>query len=125
MARLPDDALVVRGGQNLPENLPMAIPKVYADFQNLDDYNRLRLTCAGTQQDLERQGIQLQEGLVLTLSMDDADDQRRPDELRAEGVVTYNGTEHCWVAPSIGPRSAMPLRRVSIALRTIHGFCRE
>ena len=25
----------------------MATPKVYADFQNLDDFNRLRLTCAG------------------------------------------------------------------------------
>ncbi len=25
----------------------MAHPRVYADFQNLDDENRLRLTCAG------------------------------------------------------------------------------
>jgi hypothetical protein len=32
---------------------------VYADFQNLDDANRLRLTCAGTVQDLQRQEIQL------------------------------------------------------------------
>ena len=33
----------------------MGIPRVYADFQNLDDLNRLRLHCAGTLQDLERQ----------------------------------------------------------------------
>ena len=33
----------------------MGIPKVYADFQNLDDLNRLRLTAAGTLRDLERQ----------------------------------------------------------------------
>jgi hypothetical protein len=76
----------------------MAAPKVYADFQNLDDFNRLRLTCAGTREDLARLGIQLRPGLALTLYMDDADDQGRPDELRAEGVVHFNEAEHCWVA---------------------------
>jgi hypothetical protein len=76
----------------------MAAPKVYADFQNLDDLNRPRLTCAGTHEDLARQGIQLREGLALTLYMDDADDQGRPDELRAEGIVHFNETERCWVA---------------------------
>ena len=40
----------------------MAHPRVYADFQNLDDENRLRLTCAGTRQDLERHAIELREG---------------------------------------------------------------
>jgi hypothetical protein len=76
----------------------MSPSKVYADFQNLDDANRLRLTCAGTLQDLARQGIQLQEGLVLTLYSDDADDQGQPDELRAEGVVHYDTDGQCWVA---------------------------
>jgi hypothetical protein len=76
----------------------MMAPKVYADFQNLDDCNRLKLTCAGTRQDLDRQAIQLREGLVLTVYMDDADDQGRPDELRAEAIVQYNEQEHCWVA---------------------------
>ena len=33
----------------------MPIPRVYADFQNLDDENRLRLTCVGTKEDLARQ----------------------------------------------------------------------
>jgi hypothetical protein len=73
-------------------------PKVYADFQNLDDSNRLRLTCAGTKQDLEREGIELSEGLVLTFYMDDADDGGEPDELRVEGVVHYDATESAWVA---------------------------
>jgi hypothetical protein len=41
----------------------MAPPRVYADFQNIDDANRLRLTCAGTWQDLAHHGIQLHEGL--------------------------------------------------------------
>jgi hypothetical protein len=76
----------------------MAHPKLYADFQNLDDDNRLRLTCAGTQEDLARHGIELREGLVLTLSMDDADDQGRPVELRAEGVVPFHEQERCPVA---------------------------
>jgi hypothetical protein len=44
----------------------MGLPKVYADFQNLDDLNQLRLTAASTIRDLERQGIQLHEGLFLT-----------------------------------------------------------
>jgi hypothetical protein len=76
----------------------MPHPRVYADFQNLDDANRLKLTCAGTHEDLERQGIELHEGSVLTLYTDDADDQGRPDELLAEGTVRYNGQEGYWVA---------------------------
>jgi hypothetical protein len=76
----------------------MANPRVYADFQNLDDDNRVKLTCVGTREDLARQGIELQEGLVLTLYSDDADDQGRPDELRVEGVVHYQADEQCWVA---------------------------
>ncbi len=76
----------------------MPHPKVYADFQNLDDANRLKLTCAGTREDLERQGIELREGSVLTLYMDDADDHGRPNELLAEGTIRYNVPEKCWVA---------------------------
>jgi hypothetical protein len=76
----------------------MTRPKVYADFQNLDDANRLRLTCAGTRQDLERYGIELHEGCVLTFYMDDADEEGRPDEILAEGTLRYNSQEQCWVA---------------------------
>src|SRR5262245_47313375 len=76
----------------------MSRPKVYADFQNLDDANRLRLTCAGTREDLERHGIQLREGCVLTFYMDDADEEGRPDELLADGTVHDNPQEKCWVA---------------------------
>jgi hypothetical protein len=76
----------------------MAAPKVYADFQNLDDANRLRLTCAGTLRDLEGQGVELREGLVLTLYTDDADDHGQPDELRIDGVAHYDPEQRCWVA---------------------------
>lgn len=63
--------------------------KVYADFHNLDDSNRVRLSCAGTLADLSRQRIELREGLVLTLYMDDADDRGQADELLVEGVVHH------------------------------------
>jgi hypothetical protein len=73
-------------------------PRVYADFQNLDDSNRLRLTCAGTIADLTRQCIELRDGLALTFCQDDADDRDVPDELRTEGVVHYDEKEGVWVA---------------------------
>ena len=76
----------------------MSIPKVYADFQNLDDFNRLRLTCTGTLQDLERQSLRLQEGLVLTFYTDDEDRQGKPDELRVDGIVHYDREANSWVA---------------------------
>lgn len=76
----------------------MVNPKVYAVFYNLDDSNRLRLTCAGAQKDLARQCIELREGMVLSFYMDDADDQGEPDELRTEGVVDYDEEESTWVA---------------------------
>jgi hypothetical protein len=76
----------------------MANPRVYTDFQNLDGANQLRLTCAGTTRDLRRLGLELREGLALTLYTDDTDDRGRPDELLADGVVRYNADEQCWVA---------------------------
>jgi hypothetical protein len=76
----------------------MAPPRVYADFQNIDDANRLRLTCTGTRQDLAHHGIQLHEGLVLTFYSDDADEQGQSDELRVEGRVHYDLEGRCWVA---------------------------
>ena len=76
----------------------MVPPRIYADFNNLDANNHLRLTCRGTHDDLQRAGIELHDGLILTLYMDDADDAGRPDELRIEGVVRFNENENCWVA---------------------------
>jgi hypothetical protein len=71
----------------------MTPPRVYADFQNLDDENRLRLTCAGTRRDLEHQGIELRQGMALVLYSDDASDDGEPDALVTEGVVQYNEVE--------------------------------
>ena len=76
----------------------MSTAKIYADFQNLDDFNRLKLTCAGTLEDLANQGIELKEDMSLTFYTDDADDQGQPDELLVEGSTHYNEEEQCWVA---------------------------
>lgn len=73
-------------------------PRVYADFHNADSQGRLRLNCVGTQQDLSRLGIELCDGLVLTLYADDADAAGHPDDLQVPGVVHYSPDEQLWVA---------------------------
>lgn len=72
-------------------------PRVYADFNNADPEGRLRLNCAGTIADLSHLGLQLREGLVLTVYMDDTDDQGQPDDLEAVGVVEHS-QDGGWVA---------------------------
>ena len=72
--------------------------RIYADFQKLDDFNRLKLTCAGTYSDLERTGIRLEEGLALTFYTDDGDDDGRPDDLLVDGIVHYDPDEEYWTA---------------------------
>lgn len=76
----------------------MMIPRIYADFQNLDDDNRPRLTCEGTRHNLEIQGVSLREGMPLLLSTDDEDDDGRPNDLLVEGVATFDRDSECWVA---------------------------
>ena len=73
-------------------------PRVYVDFQNADPMGRLRLTAAGTLEDLARQGVQLREGLVLDLYSDDSDEAGGRDELRVPGRVEFADDERAWVA---------------------------
>lgn len=67
----------------------MSKPKVYADFHNADIQGRLRLSCVGTVEDMARQQIVLQNGLLLTLYS---------EELEVEGRVQYSTEENLWVA---------------------------
>ncbi len=76
----------------------MTEPRIYADFHNLDDLNRLRLNCQGTKEDLARQKVQLREGLPLTFYMDDADANGKADPILVRGTVSFNQQDHCWVA---------------------------
>lgn len=76
----------------------MALPQIYADFQNADPAGRVRLNCAGTIADLSRAQLRLHEGLAVLLYADDADETGRTQRLVVEGVATYSPDEHCWVA---------------------------
>ena len=64
-------------------------PSVFADFHNADANGRLRLNCAGTVADLERQKIVLQNGQSLIIYS---------EELEVEGVVHYSQEEELWTA---------------------------
>ena len=76
----------------------MVTQRIYADFNCLDDDNRLRLDRAGTLADLARHGVELGEGMRLTFYMDDADDSGVRDDLLADGVVTRGHESGAWVA---------------------------
>jgi hypothetical protein len=67
----------------------MSTSKVYVDLQNADPEGRVRLNCVGTIQDLNRQGIRLQEGLQLAFYCED---------LEVDGEVTFSPEERGWVA---------------------------
>jgi hypothetical protein len=73
-------------------------PRIYADFQNLDDENRVRLDSRGTAKDLVRLGILLSDGLEVTLYTDDADARGQPDDLLVDGVVRLAENSADWIA---------------------------
>lgn len=64
-------------------------PRVFADFHNADVKGRLRLSCVGTIEDLERHGIVLREGQSLIIYS---------EELEVEGIVHYSEEEKLWTA---------------------------
>ncbi len=64
-------------------------PKVFADFHNADAKGRVRLNCAGTEADIKRQNIVLQDGQLLIIYS---------EELEAAGVVHYSEEERLWTA---------------------------
>ena len=63
--------------------------RVFADFHNADAKGRVRLSCAGTIADLERQEIVLRDGQLLIIYS---------EELEVEGVVHYSEEEKLWTA---------------------------
>jgi hypothetical protein len=64
-------------------------PKVFADFHNADAKGRVRLNCAGTEADIKRQNIVLQDGQLLIIYS---------EELEAAGIVHYSEEEKLWTA---------------------------
>ena len=64
-------------------------PRIFADFHNTDAKGRVRLNCAGTVADLERQKIVLRNRQSLIIYS---------EELEVEGIVCYSEEEKLWTA---------------------------
>jgi hypothetical protein len=71
--------------------------RIWADF-NKTGGGRLELTTVGTLRDLERKGVELRDGLVLTFFDEDADEEGNPADMEVEGVVRYDPSRRCWAA---------------------------
>jgi hypothetical protein len=71
--------------------------RIFVDFMKTDAARRLILTTLGTKQDLARAGIELREGLNLSVYSDDLNADGNPDNLLAEGVVHYDKDAKRWV----------------------------
>ena len=61
--------------------------RVYIDFNAQFGPDVYSLQCRGTIDDLRRLGIEATEGIALSVYSDDGDENGRPDNLIAEGVV--------------------------------------
>jgi len=75
--------------------------KIYADlnkWKEIDGQFRVLLTARGTQQDLQRYNVFLEDGGVLDFWMDDEDADGNPDPLYFQGELCYDTTAHRWVA---------------------------
>jgi len=72
-------------------------PRIYVDFMKTDDQGRLLLTCIGTRRDLETQGIQLRDGLILHVYSDDLDEHGNRDDLVTDGIVRFDPDNRRWV----------------------------
>jgi hypothetical protein len=67
-----------------------AKPKIYGDFQNVDDYRRIRLSVAGSQEDIASLGLTLKEGMEIEVT--------DTHSLSADGIVRFSIGENIWVA---------------------------
>lgn len=64
-------------------------PRVFSDFHSADTKGRVRLNCAGTAADLERQKIMLRNGQALIIYS---------EGIEVEGIVHYSEEEELWTA---------------------------
>jgi hypothetical protein len=67
----------------------MTIPFLFADFTNADPQGRVRLNCTGTEEDLARLGVSLEDGLRVII---------HDEEVEADAEVVYSVIERIWVA---------------------------
>jgi hypothetical protein len=75
-------------------------PRIYADFNGIErggEEDWLLLDGRGTLDDLNRIGLEFQEGEEALFYDDDEDDEGNPDDIQAEGVMKYHA-KYKWVA---------------------------
>lgn len=73
-------------------------PLVSVDFMKTDPSGRILLTTVGTRRDLVRNGIVLEEGLLLHLCTDDVDEEGNPGVMLVDGVAHFDSQNDRWVA---------------------------
>ncbi|WP_339733079.1 hypothetical protein [uncultured Gimesia sp.] len=73
-------------------------PRLYADFNKLDQNRSAILTCLGTKKDLQELQLKLAPGLEVVLYMpDDVDETGTPDCLEVEAVIEYDRVHDEWI----------------------------
>ena len=72
-------------------------PRIYADFQNIDNIGRLILSCSGTQRDINTQKLILTSGLEVTFYSDDIGDNGEEDVLLVGGKIEFDDRTQTWV----------------------------
>jgi hypothetical protein len=68
----------------------MKEPRLYVDFNELIDHNLVLLSQSDYKTDSMGNSIHLYEGKIVSIYMDDTDEEGNPDNLLAEGIVIPN-----------------------------------
>lgn len=72
-------------------------PRIYADFNKLDEKKRVILTCIRTKQDIARLGISFVDGMSVILYMPDCDENGISDPLEVDAVIRHDDNNDWWV----------------------------
>ncbi len=72
--------------------------RIYVDLLKTDGQSRILLTTVGTSEDLSRQGIELEEGMILPLYADDLNSKGQRGDLVMDGVARFDAKTGEWVA---------------------------
>jgi len=72
--------------------------RIYVDLLKTDGQGRILLATVGTREDLSRQGIELEEGMILPLYADDLNSEGQRDDLVMDGVARFDAKTGEWVA---------------------------
>jgi hypothetical protein len=70
----------------------MQRPVFYVDFNEMVDLNTVLLSAGDTKIDASGVSVQLQEGMPVSVYMDDRDENGNVDNLIADGLVVRNAT---------------------------------